>query len=655
MLKSLSLKYKILLGAGLPFILFIYLSYYVIQEIHQAYSVSSELQSKVNFIEKVSYVIHETQKERGMSALFLANGTTLEDLNGQRSIVDQKISEMDQFAKNSGYEKETLQKVKKNVLEYSKLREAVTNKTTEIASAIKNYTQIIQNFLILETQLAKSSPFSNISSSLFTLRTLEDGKEAGGKLRANMASIFSNDKAISIDKFNAIIKLKAAVDTNINASSLILSDKSIQIKDQFLTSSDWENVNDDFMNLLKKADQGNYQRNGKEFFSTITKALNIYGRLVLNHKKDLLLEVNNIKTQSYHSLKSNLIAFSFISLFVSLFLLYIIKISSESIEFIRTIGNSALEESHKVSNSSQSIADIAGELSEAAVHQASNLQQTVSSINEIASMVQKNTESINESNTISKKSTSSAQEGKNSINKMVQAINEIHNSNEEILLEVNRNNEELTNISNLITQIGDKTQVINDIVFQTKLLSFNASVEAARAGEHGKGFAVVAEEVGNLANMSGQAALEISNMIETSVRNVQDMVRNTTHRMKAITESGKTKIDQGIIIAKDCENALVDILQNIQTLDKLMGDVHTASKEQSLGIQEINGAMQQLDLMTGKNTQMAKSASLTADELEQRAKNLSLKFNDLMSNTNGNSSPQNNTLTRKNTLTSVRP
>ena len=59
--------------------------------------------------------------------------------------------------------------------------------------------------------------------------------------------------------------------------------------------------------------------------------------------------------------------------------------------------------------------------------------------------------------------------------------------------------------------------------------------------------------------------------------------------------------------------------------------------------------------MTGKNTQMAKSASLTADELEQRAKNLSLKFNDLMSNINGNSSPQNNTLTRKNTLTSVRP
>jgi methyl-accepting chemotaxis protein len=76
--------------------------------------------------------------------------------------------------------------------------------------------------------------------------------------------------------------------------------------------------------------------------------------------------------------------------------------------------------------------------------------------------------------------------------------------------QINYSNEQMSEIVKVIQEIETKTKVINDIVFQTKLLSFNASVEAARAGEQGKGFAVVAEEVGNLAQMSGNAAKEIS-------------------------------------------------------------------------------------------------------------------------------------------------
>ena len=74
-----------------------------------------------------------------------------------------------------------------------------------------------------------------------------------------------------------------------------------------------------------------------------------------------------------------------------------------------------------------------------------------------------------------------------------------------------------------IKSIEEKTKVINDIVFQTKLLSFNASVEAARAGEQGKGFAVVAEEVGNLATMSGTSAEEISKLLESSISHIESI------------------------------------------------------------------------------------------------------------------------------------
>jgi methyl-accepting chemotaxis protein len=89
---------------------------------------------------------------------------------------------------------------------------------------------------------------------------------------------------------------------------------------------------------------------------------------------------------------------------------------------------------------------------------------------------------------------------------------------------MNKSNDEISSIVKVIAEIGDKTKVINDIVFQTKLLSFNASVEAARAGEQGKGFAVVAEEVGNLATMSGKAAEEISSMLGDSMGKVELIV-----------------------------------------------------------------------------------------------------------------------------------
>lgn len=100
---------------------------------------------------------------------------------------------------------------------------------------------------------------------------------------------------------------------------------------------------------------------------------------------------------------------------------------------------------------------------------------------------------------------------------MIHSITEISESNDRIMSQVADGNRKISEIVQVISEIGNKTKVINDIVFQTKLLSFNASVEAARAGEHGKGFAVVAEEVGNLAQMSGNAAKEISDMLNGSV------------------------------------------------------------------------------------------------------------------------------------------
>ena len=160
---------------------------------------------------------------------------------------------------------------------------------------------------------------------------------------------------------------------------------------------------------------------------------------------------------------------------------------------------------------------------------------------------------------------------------------------------------------------------INDIVFQTRLLSFNASVEAARAGEHGKGFAVVAEEVGNLALMSGNAAKEITQMLESSTQRVQGLVQETKTRVEQLVAVGREKVKAGTQTAAHCQSILDEIVRSSSSLKLSVDEIATASKEQAQGVHEITQAMAQLDQVTQQNTQSAEQSAAATDRLNSQA------------------------------------
>ena len=149
--------------------------------------------------------------------------------------------------------------------------------------------------------------------------------------------------------------------------------------------------------------------------------------------------------------------------------------------------------------------------------------------------------------------------------------------------EVEKSGEEMREVINVINQIADKTKIINDIVFQTKLLSFNASVEAARAGEHGKGFAVVAEEIGALANMSGTAADEIASLLTQSTRTVETTIEGSQSRMKHLMEKGSDVVAKGMEISNQCSTSMDKIVTEIDGLSIKMEDVTQAGAEQAKG------------------------------------------------------------------------
>ena len=208
---------------------------------------------------------------------------------------------------------------------------------------------------------------------------------------------------------------------------------------------------------------------------------------------------------------------------------------------------------------------------------AASLEETAAALEEITSNIRNNTESIAKMSMLSNGVTKAVNEGQAMANQTTTAMDEIN-------VQVNLVNE----------AIG----VIDNIAFQTNILSLNAAVEAATAGEAGKGFAVVAQEVRNLATRSAEAAKEI----------------------KAIVERATVKANEGKNIATNMIDGYKNLNSNISSTINLISDIENASKEQLLGIEQINDAVNQLDQQTQQNAMVASQSHDIAQSTDEIAK-----------------------------------
>lgn len=296
-----------------------------------------------------------------------------------------------------------------------------------------------------------------------------------------------------------------------------------------------------------------------------------------------------------------------------------IFIANQLVKVLSTVSSELNSSSVQVSAAAEQIAASSEQLSQATVEQAASLEETSTSIQQMSAMVAKTSDNAIQASKVSVNSQQNAIKGKAVVQDMISSINDITQSNANIMLQIDQSNKEISEIVKVIAEIGEKTKVINDIVFQTKLLSFNASVEAARAGENGKGFAVVAEEVGNLAQMSGKAASEITEMLDHSIKKVESIVTDTKVKVERLVNEGKLKVDRGTEIAHECGEMLEEIVTSISSVTEMANEIAVSSQEQSHGVNEITKAMGQINVATQQNSAGAAESASAAEELSAQA------------------------------------
>lgn len=246
---------------------------------------------------------------------------------------------------------------------------------------------------------------------------------------------------------------------------------------------------------------------------------------------------------------------------------------------LRTIVGEVRQGSESIAGASSQLAAGNIDLSSRTEEQASALQETAASIEQLSSTVRQNADNARQANQLARSTTQQAQSGGQLVTEVVETMGAIDSSSKKIV---------------------DIIGVIDSIAFQTNILALNAAVEAARAGEQGRGFAVVASEVRSLAQRSASAAKEIKELIAHSVQTV---------------EAGNRLVVQAGV-------SIQDIVNGVRKVSDLVGEISSASNEQTMGIEQVNVAVNQMEVTTQQNASLVNEASAATQSLQQQASQL---------------------------------
>jgi len=608
-IKNLSVKNKIILLLTLPLLSLAYFSYMAIRSEYTTVQDMEKVNQAVQMGINVSALVHELQKERGATAVFMGSGGKKysSEVSTQRLLTDEKKNKLDTFLKDFNQNLLGNQKLK-NALNVLSRLSSIRNNASSLNSPAKDiigfYTLLNGEFLDVISSIANVTEEKQISVFVNAYVNFLQGKERAGIERAVLSNVFGKGH-FTEGMQEKSITLKAEQNVLFSRFNNDATPEQKRLFNALLSSSVSSEITR-MRNIAYGSDSSNNEGFGiesNEWFKMATTRINKLKEI----ENTIAKELNELAGKLIEEANASFISLSIMTamtliatILLALFLTSLItKPVNQGVVFAKKLAEGDLtaeleidqkdeigqlasalvdmrnQVSKVVTNvrtnadtlasSSQEISTTAQTLSQSAIEQASGVEMTTSSVEQLNASVQQNTENAQVTEQIATKSAEEAEQGGRAVTETVDAMK----------------------------NIAKKISLIEDIAYKTNLLSLNAAIEAASAGDHGKGFAVVAAEVRKLAESSRITAEEINILASDSVD-----------------------------IAEKAGGLITNVVPEISRTSDLVQEISAASTEQSSGIAQISEAMSRLDTATQQNASASEELAATSEEMSGQAAQL---------------------------------